>query len=90
MGYRIELEEIESTCSQIEYINESIAFTKSDKFDQTLLYLIVSSSKHISSSRPGRTKANVPSYMIPNKIKVIFEKLPKNANGKIDRMHRNV
>ena len=86
MGYRIELEEIESTCSQIEYINESIAFTKSDKFDQTLLYLIVSSSKHISSSSARQDlKQILPSYMIPNKIKVIFEKLPKNANGKIDR-----
>lgn len=81
MGYRIELGEIETAINSCDAIKEAICFYddvankivcvyEGDLTDSDLI-------KHIESI--------LPKYMYPNVFKNI-EKMPHNANGKIDRV----
>lgn len=85
MGYRIELQEIDISISSLDYIDTcAVLFdSKSDK-----IHAFVSTNRLLES--PVKMiiedlKAKVPNYMVPNKI-TILEKMPFNANGKIDRV----
>ena len=85
MGYRIELEEIENVLGALNYIEEcAVIFDK--KTDET--------GKIIACLRsPGITEQHIvndirealPSYMKPDYY-VFYEHLPKNQNGKINRL----
>lgn len=81
MGYRIELGEIEANMTCFEGIKAAaciydvknsliVAYYQGDILDSELLKMI---------------KEKVPVYMVPNKI-VKLERMPYNANGKIDRV----
>lgn len=82
-GYRIELGEIEAAANGFEnlkgcacvYDKESeklILFYEGRKSDRDLIY--------------EQVKKNVPVYMYPDEV-IRIKELPKNANGKIDRIH---
>ena len=84
MGYRIELGEIETAISSLNSIrrvaclydsisSEIVAFIECDN-DVDRDYIV----KGVSNL--------IPSYMMPNRIK-IFDRMPMNMNGKIDRTH---
>jgi D-alanine--poly(phosphoribitol) ligase subunit 1 len=86
MGYRIELEEIEAGFNTLEYINETGAVYErwEDGLGQikayvTLNYLI--SKEKIKED----IRKILPPYMIP-RIITIMDTIPKNQNGKIDRV----
>ena len=84
MGYRIELEEIESAANRLHYVNESVAF---HGFINNIssIHLVVSISKAIDITVLKKDlRKFLPTYMIPSEItKTDF--LLKNPNGKIDR-----
>ncbi len=86
MGYRIELEEIESMLNTLHYINEcAVIYDRiNDSFGQIIAY--VSTNIEIDKSDVmNDLKQLVPDYMLPRKINILKE-LPKNKNGKIDKV----
>ncbi len=85
MGYRIELEEIEAALNCLDYVSEATALhTTANGLSR--IVAVVASTEPIDDQRLRRDLGQIiPSYMIPS----VFHHepvLPKNANGKIDRL----
>jgi len=79
MGYRIELGEIEMNINAIEDIITCACIYEDDKI---ILYYV---SNVVNEEKMATIiKNSLVSYMVPNVINKI-EKMPYNANGKIDR-----
>jgi amino acid adenylation domain-containing protein len=86
-GYRIELGEIETALNTLPDIRESaVVGAALGGFEGTAIccaYATVNGDVPAAKLR-GQLKALLPDYMLPMRWKV-FDALPKNANGKIDR-----
>lgn len=84
MGYRIELEEIETVCHSLDYIAE-IAVVHGQKrgFSQIVAVMRLNSAK-TKKEILNDLKNLLPDYMLPTIIHFGNE-IPKNQNGKIDR-----
>ena len=83
MGHRIELDEIELAINKIKNVKQNVTcFGKKNG-----RYEIVSWVEHKTSLKKiiNNLKLILPSYMIPKKI-IELKKLPKNNNGKLDRI----
>lgn len=80
MGYRIELGEIERGLNSLASVNAAICFYDSARDRIVCCYEGEPEGKEIAKS----LAAILPKYMIPN-IYRKQEKMPYNANGKIDR-----
>jgi len=85
MGYRIELEEIETYLNLIKGINRSaVIYKKGNKtFGKIIAFVSVKGGLRKESIESELTK-NIPVYMIPNQIKLL-DTIPINSNGKIDK-----
>ena len=85
MGHRIELSEIEVSLNEINLVDEVVIFSK--KIQDTNRIIAVVSAKKIYSKEYiyKELRLKLPSYMIPSNI-FLLRKMPKNANGKIDRV----
>lgn len=86
LGYRIELQEIEASLINLEYISQCCA-VYDDNSDKIILF--VSLNKDIEE--PNRkilvdAKEKLQFYMVPNKV-ILLKELPLNSNGKIDRLN---
>lgn len=86
LGYRIELQEIEASLINLEYISQCCA-VYDDNSDKIILF--VSLNKDIEE--PNRkilvdAKEKLQFYMVPNKV-IVLKELPLNSNGKIDRLN---
>ncbi len=85
MGYRIELGEIEAATNNIKGVYESVAIYKELEEGLGIIKLFLAADPFINELMISKLLSNqLPKYMLPKTIKII-EKLPKNANGKIDR-----
>jgi D-alanine--poly(phosphoribitol) ligase subunit 1 len=86
MGYRIELEEIESAMGTLFGVKEcAVVYHRfSNGLGQIVAFAAITGLVSGETILSG-TAAIVPSYMVPKKM-VVLETLPKNANGKIDRV----
>jgi len=87
MGYRIELEEIEAALSRIGSVIQAAVVYKRvrDGFGHIVAY-VATGEAAIDEARLRTDLATLlPPYMIPNRFTILRE-LPKNANGKIDRV----
>jgi amino acid adenylation domain-containing protein len=86
-GYRIELGEIEAALNAIEELKESaVVAIRSDGFENNLIccaYCPATTDLAAVEIR-SRLRSRLPAYMVPSRWKQL-EKLPRNANGKIDR-----
>jgi D-alanine--poly(phosphoribitol) ligase subunit 1 len=86
MGYRIELDEIESALNRVNGIAESVVihgFLYNMK--QIIAFVAIEDSLSLSSIEiKAQLSEMIPNYMIPSKINVL-NILPKNPSGKIDR-----
>jgi amino acid adenylation domain-containing protein len=80
MGYRIELGEIETAASGVEGIAACVCLHDDDKDHLILIYEGPAKKPDIMRG----LRAQLPKYMLPNAF-INREKLPRNANGKIDR-----
>lgn len=80
MGHRIELGEIETATSGIEGIERCCCIYNDEKKRIVLYYEGVSEKAFIEE----QLSQLLPEYMIPSRY-IRMEKLPLNANGKIDR-----
>ncbi|MFZ6872702.1 amino acid adenylation domain-containing protein [Undibacterium sp. Di27W] len=86
MGYRIELEEIEAAINTLGEVTECAVIYK--KFDNGLGQIIAYAATNVVSEPANllaRIAAIVPTYMVPRHL-FFLDALPKNANGKIDRV----
>lgn len=85
MGYRIELEEIESALNALSYINQSAVIYERVNTNFGKLLAFVATKMNVNESQIKRElMSHLPEYMIPNIIEV-KNVLPSNANGKIDK-----
>ena len=85
MGYRIELEEIESAIINIPNINQVAVIYKKGHSAYGKIYAFMASDSKIDEENvKSHLKNNIPDYMIPSKL-YVMNTLPKNANGKVDR-----
>ena len=86
MGYRIELEEIEAGLNAIEGVKESaVVYQPLGPGLGNIIAFVALDSGIESSFVVEEIKKKVPDYMVPRKV-VPMDILPKNRNGKIDRV----
>jgi acyl-coenzyme A synthetase/AMP-(fatty) acid ligase len=87
-GYRIELGEIEAALSAMEFLEDSavVAIDTGDFENKAICCAYVpAANEDVTVARIRTQLANaVPKYMLPAHW-MNFARLPKNANGKIDR-----
>lgn len=83
MGRRIELGEIEAACDKLSEIDRCCCLYD-EKRKIITLFCELNDSSLTSQDIRNLLKDKLAEYMIPGKVK-IYEKLPLNANGKIDR-----
>ena len=83
MGRRIELGEIEAACDKLSEINRCCCLYD-EKRKVITLFCELNNNDLTAQEIRNLLKDKLADYMIPGKIK-IYEKLPLNANGKIDR-----
>ena len=84
MGYRIELEEIETALSRLDYVSEAAALHTSVNGLSRLVAVVAARRECDDNELRRDLRQIIPDYMIPS----VFhreEMLPKNPNGKIDR-----
>lgn len=81
MGHRIELGEIETAVSSLGEV--SLCCCLYDEKKQKIVLFLEGELEKVYIN--GQISSLVPEYMLPNKV-VCLEKMPMNANGKIDRV----
>lgn len=81
MGHRIELGEIETAASSLPGISMCCCLYD-EKRKKIVLFIDYDMKKDAVNER---LKTMIPEYMLPGKV-VVCEKMPVNANGKIDRV----
>lgn len=85
MGYRIELEEIENAFNSLDFIKETaVIYADNDKYKAKIIACIKSDETDELALKAALSK-HLPQYMMPDLI-LFYESLPKNQNGKIDRL----
>jgi D-alanine--poly(phosphoribitol) ligase subunit 1 len=84
MGYRIELEEIETALSCLDYISQAAVLHGSYRELSRLVAIVSTKSKIDETGIRNDLKQIIPDYMIPTTFHMIRE-LPRNPNGKVDR-----
>lgn len=87
LGYRIELGEIEHVIiNSLKLIENGCVVYNQAKKEITLFY---ESKKYISIAEMKKALNEVfPKYMVPT-VFIQMDELPRNTNGKIDRLHLN-
>jgi D-alanine--poly(phosphoribitol) ligase subunit 1 len=84
MGYRIELEEIETALNTLDYVSQAMTLHGSAHGISRII-AIISLKIEVSESEIRKDLQEIiPDYMIPTVYHFIDE-LPKNPNGKVDR-----
>jgi len=85
MGYRIELEEIENALNSLTFVQESaVIYVDNPKYPSKIIACLKGNRMDLNLISK-ELSTNLPSYMMPDKID-FYEDLPKNQNGKLDRI----
>lgn len=86
MGYRIELEEIEAAFSTLSDVKEcAVIYEKLGEEMGQILVFVGAEPATDADRLLARIATIIPAYMVPRRAWVL-DTLPKNANGKIDRL----
>lgn len=86
MGYRIELEEIEAALNTLPEVKECAVIYQ--KLSEGLGQIIAFAATGLPVTQEEllhKVAGIVPRYMAPRRV-IVMDSLPKNANGKIDRV----
>jgi amino acid adenylation domain-containing protein len=87
-GYRIELGEVEAALLELPYLTEAVVVARDMEADgRRLVAYVVPAAGHDPTVTELRAAlgAKLPSYMVPSGF-VTLEALPRNPNGKLDRL----
>jgi len=87
-GFRIELGEIENILKNHPLINDCVVIVKMNQsgYEELIAYFDSTQTKKLNPTNLKEyTKEHLPSYMVPS-LFILTDKIPKNANGKNDRM----
>jgi acyl-coenzyme A synthetase/AMP-(fatty) acid ligase len=89
-GYRIELGEIEAALNALPDVGEcAVVAVQTDGFEGAVVccaYVPAPGADGSSLAVRQALSAALPTYMLPARWRVL-DRLPRNANGKIDRRH---
>ena len=85
MGHRIELEEVENGLMELPYISQACCVHGNINGLSKLIGVVEKKEEITPLQIAEDLKSYLPKYMIPGQF-YILNSLPKNANGKIDRM----
>ena len=86
MGYRIELGEIESAANSLPIVKEAVAtHIITGGISKIIVSLGTGIEKLSGHEFNEGLKKKLPKYMMPHKV-IYYDFLPKNRNGKIDRI----
>lgn len=86
MGYRIELEEIEAALNTLAGISEcAVIYQKLGNGLGQIVAFVAMDAPQPQEELLHKIAAIVPPYMAPRRM-IAMDMLPKNANGKIDRV----
>lgn len=87
-GFRVELGEIQARIEQHPAVHEAVVLTKLDETGQKQIvcYLSPKNPANVPTidSLREHVRSALPHYMVPSAF-VVLDKLPLNANGKVDR-----
>lgn len=85
-GYRISPSEIEEVAYQLEGIRQAVAFgVAHPELGQAIVLSVEADSSKIDEELIlAHCRPHLPSFMLPALIR-IYDKLPRNPNGKLDR-----
>lgn len=87
MGYRIELEEVEQALVRLAPVDQAAVIYKRTQATHGKLVAFVACSSEVDEKTLFEALGQlVPEYMVPAKL-IVMAKLPKNANGKVDRQN---
>ncbi len=84
MGYRIELEEVETALNQIDYVAQAAVVHGQFRGLSRMVAAVITTDKIDDKQLRADLGQIIPGYMIPNAFHTL-DSLPKNANGKVDR-----
>lgn len=85
MGYRIELEEIESGLMRLPGVSQAAAvYLRQTEAYGKIFGFVAYEGEEDDKTLLHRLGEILPSYMIPSRL-ILMKALPKNANGKVDR-----
>jgi D-alanine--poly(phosphoribitol) ligase subunit 1 len=87
MGYRIELEEIEAAYASLAEVDEvGVIYQKlTAELGQIVAFIQINDAAQSAENVLEKVKNIVPAYMVP-RVQKVMPALPKNQNGKIDRV----
>jgi D-alanine--poly(phosphoribitol) ligase subunit 1 len=86
MGYRIELEEIESAINRIDGVVQSAVLHHTKRSGRAyIVAYVVTDTDVTEQALRSMLGSFLPAYMIPHRF-ALRSALPKNANGKVDRL----
>ena len=85
-GYRIELGEIEFALTQLPGVREAVVLARPAPAGMRLLACVAMEpgAARDTAAMRARLQRSLPDYMVPAHV-VLLERLPVNANGKLDR-----
>jgi D-alanine--poly(phosphoribitol) ligase subunit 1 len=85
MGYRIELEEIESVISELSGVREvGCVYAPKPSGHGKIVAAVAAGPRPNMEDIMNHLRRNLPNYMIPASL-LFFESLPKSPNGKVSR-----
>ncbi len=84
MGYRIELEEIETALNRLDYVSEAAVVHGSNQGLSQIVAVVSVQDGRVADDIRDDLRQILPGYMIPTAFHTV-RALPKNPNGKVDR-----
>ncbi|MEX2215019.1 MAG: AMP-binding protein [Phycisphaeraceae bacterium] len=86
-GFRISPTEVEDVVSKSGMVTHVVAFGAPDDLNGQVVEVAVTSNGHSfdEQSLMAHCKQNMPHYMVPRKIHLWFNDMPRTGSGKLDR-----
>ncbi len=84
MGYRIELEEIETALCRLDHVSQALVIHGAARGLSRLVAVVCGGEDITETALRDGLKKLLPDYMIPNEFHTVRQ-LPVNANGKVNR-----
>ncbi|MER5548380.1 amino acid adenylation domain-containing protein [Streptomyces sp. NPDC002589] len=85
-GFRVELGEIERHLRVLGGVRECVAVATPDAvFSNLITAFVTADHPDDVKELPDLLRGRLPHYMIPQRILLVADELPRNSNGKVDR-----